>query len=128
MYIIVQQPSYYGLAGMLPEQYTHAMMLGESVAGTLVSVTRIITKSAATDERTGVLAFFAISFLFNIICVVCQVILWKSPFVRHYVEISSRKSSPLNLDNNDDVAVVSSIQETASTKTNWINTIRSKIN
>ena len=78
---------------MLPERYTQSMMLGESVAGTVVAINRIITKAAATSERVGAIVFFAISFLYMIFCVGCQVFLFKSSFVRYHVKNNSKHKS-----------------------------------
>ena len=95
---IVQQPSYYGLAGMLPEKYTQAMMIGESIAGTIVSIARVITKLAAASERGGAIAFFITSFVFIVFCFVCQVYLSKSSFVRYFIsKSSSRPFANINL-------------------------------
>ena len=81
----VQQSSYYGLAGMLPQRYAQAVMAGESVAGLVVSLNRIITKASTSSERSGALAFFLISFLFILMCVGCQMYIKSSRFVKYYV-------------------------------------------
>lgn len=75
---------------MLPERYTQSMMLGESVAGTVVAINRIITKASATSERAGAIIFFVISILYMIFCVGCQVFLFKSSFVRYHVKKNSK--------------------------------------
>ncbi|XP_019850354.1 PREDICTED: equilibrative nucleoside transporter 4-like [Amphimedon queenslandica] len=89
----VQQGSYYGLSGMLPEKYTQAVMLGEAIAGSLVAINRIITKAASGPERTGTLIFFGISLLFIIACFGLQFMLWKSPFVKYYMKQNTSKES-----------------------------------
>ena len=61
-------------------------MAGESVATTIVSLTRVITKSSTTSERFGAVAFFLISILFILGCVVCQQIIRYSPFVKCHVQ------------------------------------------
>ena len=78
---------------MLPERYTQSMMLGESVAGTVVAINRIITKAAATSERVGAIVFFVISLLYMIFCIGCQVFLFKSSFVRYHVKKNSKDKS-----------------------------------
>ena len=83
----MQQSSYYGLSGMLPPRYTQAVMAGESAAGLVVSFNRVVTKLAVAELRSGVIAFFVLSVLFILMCVVCQVYIAKSPFVRHYVAV-----------------------------------------
>ena len=81
----VQQSSYYGLSGMLPSKYAQAVMAGESVAGVVVSINRIITKAAIHSERTGAITFFAISLGFVMACVGCQLYILRSPFVRYHI-------------------------------------------
>lgn len=61
----VQQTSYYGLSSMLPKKYSQAVMAGESIAGVVVSINRIITKAAIENEETSSITFFVISFVFR---------------------------------------------------------------
>ena len=77
---------------MLPPRYTQAVMVGESVAGFSVSILRIITKASTESERKGAIAFFVISLLYILLCVACQVFLWRSKFVRYYVINCQKKS------------------------------------
>ena len=51
-----------------------------------VAIIRVITKAAATDLRTGAIAFFIISLVFILICVGCQVFLRLSPFVNYHLK------------------------------------------
>lgn len=98
MLVIVQQGSFYGLAGMLPPRFTQALMLGESIAGFAVSVLRIVTKVAAKSESEGAIAFFAIGLVYIILCVVGQAFIYRSKFVKYYInqsKISSRQVSSL---------------------------------
>ena len=80
----VQQSSYYGLAGMLPRRYPQAVMVGESVATSIFSITRVITKSSTTSERFGAIAFFVVSIFFILACVGCQQVIRCNPFVRYH--------------------------------------------
>ena len=82
---LVQQSSYYGLAGMLPQQYPQAVMAGESVAALVVSINRIITKVSTSSERFGAIAFFLVSIVFILVCVCCQQFLRTSAFVKYHV-------------------------------------------
>lgn len=81
----MQQSSYYGLAGMLPQQYPQAVMAGESVAALVVSINRVITKVSTSSERFGAIAFFLVSIVFILVCVCCQQFLRTSPFVKYHV-------------------------------------------
>lgn len=87
----MQQSTYYGLAGMLPRRYPQAVMTGESVAGLIVSINRIITKAAFESERFGAIAFFVISFLFILVCIGCHCFLRMSPFVRYHTARCQQK-------------------------------------
>ena len=77
---------------MLPPRYTQAVMMGESMAGFTVSILRIITKASTKSERKGAIAFFVISLLYILLCVACQVFLWRSKFVRYYLKNCQNKS------------------------------------
>ena len=81
-----QQASYYGLSSMLSGRHTQAVMVGESVAGVVVSLNRVVTKAAIASERLGSIAFFALSLGFVLVCVGCQVFLRFSPFVRYHTQ------------------------------------------
>lgn len=50
----IQQSSLYGLMGIFGERYTMAMMVGESGAGLMVSMMRILTKASYGDSEDGV--------------------------------------------------------------------------
>ncbi|KAK3790026.1 hypothetical protein RRG08_040946 [Elysia crispata] len=81
----VQQSSYYGYANMLPRRYTQAVMLGESIAGTLVSTNRIATKLVLEDVRLNTIIFFVISAALVLICWVTFLCTRKSRFVQFHL-------------------------------------------
>ncbi len=70
---------------MLPPRYTQALMLGESLAGLVVSLLRVVTKVSAHSERTGAIAFFSIAVGYIALCACCQVFIMRSKFVKYYV-------------------------------------------
>lgn len=78
---------------MLPQRYPQAVMVGESVATTAVSITRIITKSSTKNERFGAIAFFVVSIVFILVCVGCQQIIRNSSFVKYHVSLCNNKSN-----------------------------------
>ena len=80
----VQEASYYGYAGMLPSKYTRAIMLGESFAGLVVSVNRIVTKLTIEDPLTNTVIFFSLSIVGEIVCIVLHRYIKKSEFVKYY--------------------------------------------
>ncbi|XP_033122169.1 equilibrative nucleoside transporter 4-like [Anneissia japonica] len=86
----VQQSSYYGYAGMLPRKYTQAVMTGESAAGLLTSLIRIITKLVLHNERINTLLFFIFSSIVILVCFVTYHTSRNSDFVRYHVAICSK--------------------------------------
>lgn len=90
----IQQSSYYGYTSMLPSRYTQAVMTGESAAGLIVSVNRILTKSLLEDERTNTLFFFSISIVIILICVVSHNLLQRTDFVKFYIDLCSSDNLP----------------------------------
>jgi solute carrier family 29 (equilibrative nucleoside transporter) protein 4 len=80
----VQEASYYGYAGMLPSKYTRAIMLGESFAGLVVSVNRIVTKLTIEDPLTNTVIFFSLSIVGEIVCIFLHRFIKKSKFVKYY--------------------------------------------
>uniref|UniRef100_A0A8C4Q0U2 Asolute carrier family 29 member 4b n=1 Tax=Eptatretus burgeri TaxID=7764 RepID=A0A8C4Q0U2_EPTBU len=81
----VQQSSFYGYASLLPPRYTQAIMTGESTAGVIVSISRIVTKAVVKDERQNTLAFFLISTALEATCCCLHQITRRSAFVRHHL-------------------------------------------
>lgn len=89
----LQQSSYYGYTSMLPTRYTQAVMTGESAAGLIVSINRILTKSLLEDERINTLFFFSISIAIILVCIVIHNLLQRTAFVKFYLEMCSMSSS-----------------------------------
>ncbi len=94
----VQQSSYYGVSGTLPSRYTQALLLGESISGVVVSVLRVITKVSTSSLRNGAIAFFTISIVYVLMCVVCLVIIYKNRFVNYYMK-QAKDSNSVEVDN-----------------------------
>ena len=78
---------------MLPRKYSQAVMAGESVAGLVVSINRIITKSAIKSERISTISFFGISLGFIIFCVGCHCYIRTSPFVKYHMARCRKNTS-----------------------------------
>lgn len=66
-------------------------MAGESVAGVMVSISRVVTKAAIKSERAGAIAFFTISLAFILVCVGCQLYIRASPFVCYHTARCERR-------------------------------------
>ncbi|XP_007939310.1 equilibrative nucleoside transporter 4 [Orycteropus afer afer] len=80
----VQQSSFYGYTGMLPKRYTQGVMTGESTAGVMVSLSRILTKLLLPDERAGTLIFFLVSAGLELLCFLLHLLARRSRFVLHH--------------------------------------------
>nr|XP_044602666.1 LOW QUALITY PROTEIN: equilibrative nucleoside transporter 4 [Equus asinus] len=80
----VQQSSFYGYTGMLPKRYTQGVMTGESTAGVMVSLSRILTKLLLPDERASTLIFFLLSAGLELLCCLLHLLVRRSRFVRRH--------------------------------------------
>ncbi|XP_045680585.1 equilibrative nucleoside transporter 4 isoform X3 [Phyllostomus hastatus] len=80
----VQQSSFYGYTGMLPKRYTQGVMTGESTAGVMVSLSRILTKLLLPDEQAGTLIFFLVSAGLELLCLLLHLLVRRSRFVRQH--------------------------------------------
>ncbi|XP_008572639.1 PREDICTED: equilibrative nucleoside transporter 4 isoform X2 [Galeopterus variegatus] len=80
----VQQSSFYGYTGMLPKRYTQGVMTGESTAGVMVSLSRILTKLLLPDERASTLIFFLVSVGLELLCFLLHLLVRRSRFVLYY--------------------------------------------
>ncbi|XP_054574174.1 equilibrative nucleoside transporter 4 isoform X4 [Eptesicus fuscus] len=82
----VQQSSFYGYTGMLPKRYTQGVMTGESTAGVMVSLSRIVTRLLLRGERASTLTFFLVSAGLELLCFLLHLLVRRSRFVRHHTE------------------------------------------
>ncbi|XP_033620698.1 equilibrative nucleoside transporter 4 [Fukomys damarensis] len=80
----VQQSSFYGYTGMLPKRYTQGVMTGESTAGVMISLSRILTKLLLPDERASTLIFFLVSVGLELLCFLLHLLVRRSRFVLYY--------------------------------------------
>ncbi|XP_004691701.1 PREDICTED: equilibrative nucleoside transporter 4 isoform X1 [Condylura cristata] len=80
----VQQSSFYGYTGMLPKRYTQGVMTGESTAGVMISLSRILTKLLLPDERASTLIFFLVSVGLELLCFLLHLVVRRSRFVRYH--------------------------------------------
>ncbi|XP_076996299.1 equilibrative nucleoside transporter 4 [Tamandua tetradactyla] len=80
----VQQSSFYGYTGMLPKRYTQGVMTGESTAGVMVSLSRILTKLLLPDERASTLIFFLVSAGLELLCFLLHLLVRSSRFVLYH--------------------------------------------
>lgn len=86
----VQQSSFYGFASMFPKQYTQAVMTGESVAGFVVAMTRILTKLMITNERVSTFFFLLMSVCYIAASYAFHSMTIDSPFVQYHTKQCAR--------------------------------------
>ncbi|XP_065110357.1 equilibrative nucleoside transporter 4-like [Paramisgurnus dabryanus] len=81
----VQQSSFYGYTGMLPKRYTQGVMTGESIAGVIVSLSRIFTKLLVEDEK-NIIILFLFSVSIETLCFLLHVVVRRTRFVRYHTD------------------------------------------
>ncbi|XP_064651086.1 equilibrative nucleoside transporter 4-like isoform X2 [Lineus longissimus] len=90
----VQQSSFYGYTSMLPKRYTQAVMTGESAAGLLVSINRILTKAFVKDEKINTIIFFVVSIVIVLACFIIFHVSRRTDFVRYYIFLCQSAGIP----------------------------------
>ncbi|XP_028743237.1 equilibrative nucleoside transporter 4 [Peromyscus leucopus] len=90
----VQQSSFYGYTGLLPKRYTQGVMTGESTAGVMISLSRILTKLLLPDERASTIIFFLVSAGLELLCFLLHLLVRRSRFVLYYTT-RPRDSRPI---------------------------------
>lgn len=86
----IQQSSFYGFASMLPKKYPQAVMVGESLAGFLVSSNRVITKLIIENNRISTMIFFLTSSAYIAISYVLHSVTIESPFVQYHLRACAK--------------------------------------
>mmetsp|Transcript_19146 Transcript_19146/g.34927 ORF Transcript_19146/g.34927 Transcript_19146/m.34927 type:complete len:404 (+) Transcript_19146:208-1419(+) len=85
----VCQTSVFGMAGMMPDEYTRAVMLGNACAGLILSIARIICLASFPPTSTGLIigtiVYFAIAGGTLVVCCFIQMHVTKHPLVKHHV-------------------------------------------
>ncbi|KAL3982253.1 nucleoside Transporter family protein [Acanthocheilonema viteae] len=92
----VYQSSLYGLTANFPPQYTNALILGNNICGTFVSVVSIITLVAAKDVSMAAFFYFLISLLTISACFGSIFILQELEFYKYYMK-KARKHTDKNV-------------------------------
>lgn len=86
----IQQSSFYGFASMLPKKYPQAVMVGESLAGFLVSSNHVVTKLLIDNNRVSTMIFFLTSSFYIAISYVLHSITHHSPFVKYHTKACAK--------------------------------------
>ncbi|XP_065178332.1 equilibrative nucleoside transporter 4-like [Sycon ciliatum] len=90
----VQQASVYGLSSMLPIAYSQAVMTGESVAGSIESTTRIITKAIGNDKlQASTLVYFSVTMAVLLFGILVHLYVKNHRLVHHYYQCGGSSSS-----------------------------------
>jgi len=99
----VQQSSFYGFASVFGSSYTMSMMFGESFAGVLVSLNRILTKVSYDDSPESVkestFLFIYLSIAFTVICIIASEWSFRSSFVKNQTRFTDKNTNdkpPIN--------------------------------
>lgn len=92
------QGGLFGLAGMLPFEYTQALMGGQGLGGVIVAGLNVLTLSAIPDDVVqAAFIFFIVAVAVLFFCVVSFFLLESLPIVHHYSVIKQpRRSSIMN--------------------------------
>ncbi|XKL69649.1 hypothetical protein PGB90_007418 [Kerria lacca] len=106
----IQQSSFYGYTSMLPSRYTQAVMAGESAAGFLVSVNRILTKFLLSNQQFNTLLFFGISSIGVAVCFILHQIVQRSDFIQFYLTIC-RESKKIVLEPAEDAGLIEALEQ-----------------
>ncbi|KAF6202565.1 hypothetical protein GE061_002963 [Apolygus lucorum] len=107
----VQQSSFYGYTSMLPSRYTQAVMAGESAAGLLVSVNRILTKMLLNDQRINTLIFFTVSMLIVGLCFGIHQVVRQTDFVQFYLTLC-KEAKKITLEPTEDAGLMDPVEQT----------------
>ncbi|MFH4979638.1 hypothetical protein AB6A40_006347 [Gnathostoma spinigerum] len=91
----IYQNSLYGIAADLPQSYTAAILIGNNICGTFVTVVMICILFATSNARTMATIYFSVSALTVVSCGASFLFLKKSKFFMYYME-KSRKLRPEN--------------------------------
>mmetsp|Transcript_1078 Transcript_1078/g.2626 ORF Transcript_1078/g.2626 Transcript_1078/m.2626 type:complete len:390 (+) Transcript_1078:2257-3426(+) len=85
----VAQTTVYGMAGMMPGDYTQAVMLGNSLSGIVLSAARMVClvtfSTSSSGLQMGTTVYFLLSGTILVLCCFAQVHITKHPLVKQNV-------------------------------------------
>ncbi|CAI4225703.1 unnamed protein product [Auanema sp. JU1783] len=76
----------FGVASELPFKYTNAVIIGNNICGTFVTIISILATNLSSDVQFNATAFFGIALLSLVICFISIFFLRKQAFYRFYSE------------------------------------------
>ncbi|XP_015920118.1 equilibrative nucleoside transporter 1-like [Parasteatoda tepidariorum] len=86
----VYQNSVYGLAAMLPMEYTMAVILGTNISGTFTAAILILSIAAYTHPRTGAIYYFLTALIVLLFCLDTFLALPLNKFYQYYDKLSKK--------------------------------------
>uniref|UniRef100_A0A0M3HS24 Equilibrative nucleoside transporter 1 n=1 Tax=Ascaris lumbricoides TaxID=6252 RepID=A0A0M3HS24_ASCLU len=94
----IYQNSLYGLVSAFPQQFTNAIVLGNNLCGTFVSIISIFTLIVSDTIKVAALAYFSIALLTVAACFFSFYLLPKLEFYRYYQKKMSEGGKYINMD------------------------------
>ncbi|EFC41053.1 equilibrative nucleoside transporter [Naegleria gruberi] len=129
------QGGIFGFAGVLPPNYTQAVMSGNGIAGVACSFLRIVTKLTIEQNKKHVpiqtmtisaAVYFFVCALVIIACIATFIIIMRTPFVQHYLQKASEPKTSIN-DQSQSYDEVSTLVPTSTPQKSGIFTVFKKI-
>lgn len=84
----VLQASLFGLAGVLPANYTAPIMSGQGLAGFFASVAMICAIASGSERSESAFGYFITACVVVLLAVVCYLALPRLEFYRYYVQLN----------------------------------------
>lgn len=101
----IAQTSVYGMAGMMPGEYTQAVMLGNSISGIILGVARVACLAIFSTDSAGLAkgttVYFTISGVILVACCLTQLHITRHPLVKQNVLGLCRPGSEILISAND---------------------------
>ncbi|KAL8618130.1 hypothetical protein ACOMHN_034357 [Nucella lapillus] len=89
----VYQSSLYGVVAYLPMKYTNAVIFGNNMSGTFVSVLNIFVIALSPDTKSSAMYYFLTAVLVLLIAVDSYFLLPHTKFFRHYKRVMTLRQS-----------------------------------
>ncbi|VDK55210.1 unnamed protein product [Anisakis simplex] len=94
----IYQNSIFGLVSAFPQQFTNAIVVGNNLCGTFVSLINIVTLLVADTIEVAAVGYFAIALLTVAACFGSVFILPKLDFYRYYQNKAAESHKDIDLD------------------------------
>uniref|UniRef100_A0A1I7XFG2 Equilibrative nucleoside transporter 1-like n=1 Tax=Heterorhabditis bacteriophora TaxID=37862 RepID=A0A1I7XFG2_HETBA len=95
----IYQNSIFGLACDFPFKFTNAVIIGNNLCGTFVTIVNIITVLVSNNPANAAFAYFGISLLTLAVCFASFFLLKKQPFYQYYYKKALRERENENEEN-----------------------------